>query len=159
MEKHTIQCFRCATYYTSVFNMACLEACECNCMPFPSRPVYLFVYYYCFWHFDSFSTLVLTVNTQPTIACSRLAMEALEQCVVCLGLVVIYVYVYMYVCMCMLCVYVYVCMRACVYAHTYIHTQYVCDVVGALFWRFCCWLWASKCWLGISDSNDKISFN
>ena len=65
-------------------------------------------------------------------------MEALEQCVVCLGLVVIYVYVYMYVCMCMLCVYVYVCMRACVYAHTDIHTQYVCDVVGALFWRFCC---------------------
>ena len=42
-----------------------------------------FVYYYGFWHFGSFLILVLTVNIQLAIACSGLAMEALEQCVVC----------------------------------------------------------------------------
>ena len=29
-------------------------------------------------------------------------------------------------------------------------------VVGALFWCFCCWIWASKCWLGISNFNDRF---
>ena len=30
-------------------------------------------------------------------------------------------------------------------------------VVVALFWSFCCWLWASKGQLDISDFNGKIS--
>ena len=29
-------------------------------------------------------------------------------------------------------------------------------VVGALFWCFCYWIWASKCWLGISNFNDRF---
>ena len=38
-----------------------------------------FLCYYCLLHFDSFTILVLTVNTQPANACSGLALEALEQ--------------------------------------------------------------------------------
>ena len=33
-----MQCFRRATYRTRVFNMACAGACECDRMPFLSRP-------------------------------------------------------------------------------------------------------------------------
>ena len=40
-EKATIQCFRCATYHTSVFNMVCAGACKCNCTTFPSWPVWI----------------------------------------------------------------------------------------------------------------------
>ena len=70
----------------------------------------------------AYSILVLTVNTQPVIACSGLAMEALEQYVGCLQgwwlcicmcmCVCMYVciYVYMYICVC---VYVCVCLYIC----------------------------------------------
>ena len=37
--KHTIQWFTRATDHTCVFDMACVSACECDRMPFPSRPV------------------------------------------------------------------------------------------------------------------------
>ena len=33
------------------------------------------------------------------------------------------------------------------------------SVVGALFWCFGCWIWASKWWLDISNFNDKISYD
>ena len=66
-----------------------------------------------------------------------------------------------YVCVCV-CVYMYMCI--CIYVCIYMDISYLSllsalGVVGALFWCFCSWLGAGKCWLGISDSNDKISFN
>ena len=124
----------------------------------------------------AFSILVLTVNTQPTIASSGLAMEALEQyvgCVqgwwlcICMCICVcvwvsmyvsmyvfmyVYVYVYIYVYAC-ICVYVYICVclyvRICIYIYIYIYicicidTSYLSilsglDVVGTLFWCYCC---------------------
>ena len=39
------------------------------------------MYYYCLLYFDSFTILVLAVNIRPAVACSGLAMEALEQSV------------------------------------------------------------------------------
>ena len=97
---------------------------------------------YCYWllHFDSFIILVLTVNTQPVIACSGLAKQTLEQCVECvqgwqwryqdnaIGVVLV-------------------------------SLLSALGMVGALFWCFCCSLWASKCRLGICNFNDKVSFN
>ena len=38
MGKHTIQCFRHATYYTCVLNMVCGGACKCGRMPLLFRP-------------------------------------------------------------------------------------------------------------------------
>ena len=86
----------------------------------------------------AFSILVLTVNTQPAIACSGLAMEVLEQhvgcvqswwlclcmcicvCVYVFMYVCIYVCVYVCVCVCIhVCVYLYICM--CVY-------MYICNI-------------------------------
>ena len=83
---------------------------------------------------------------------------------------------YMYICMCMhvyVCMYIYVCVYMCVYVYIYIYIIYICicidtsylsilsglDVVGTLFWCYCCWLWASKCLLGISDFNDNDIFD
>ena len=109
---------------------------------------------YCFWYFDSFSILVLTVNTQPAIACSGLAMEALEQCVVCIwgwqlymcmsicacvfvcACIYVYVYLRVYVCVCVylcvfvciyicVCVCVCVCVYTCMHIHIYIHNKYL----------------------------------
>ena len=84
----------------------------------------------------AFSILVLTVNTQPAIACSGLIMEVLEQhvgCVqgwwlcICICLCVcvnVCIYVCGYVCVC---IYVYVCVYICecVYVCMYIY-MYVC---------------------------------
>ena len=36
-----MQCFRNATYYICVFNLACAGTCECSHMLFPSRRVYI----------------------------------------------------------------------------------------------------------------------
>ena len=36
--KHTIRCFRRATYHRCVFNTACVGACECNRTPSLSGP-------------------------------------------------------------------------------------------------------------------------
>ena len=87
----------------------------------------------------AFSILVLTVNTQPAIACSELIMEVLEQhvgCVqgwwlcicicVCVNVciyicVCIYVYVYIYI-------YIYECVYVCMYIYIYIY-MYVCVCV------------------------------
>ena len=38
MEKPIIQCFKSATYHTSIFSMTCAGACDYNHMPSPSRP-------------------------------------------------------------------------------------------------------------------------
>lgn len=38
MKKQSMQSFRQVTHQTCVFNMACVGACKCVCMPFPSRP-------------------------------------------------------------------------------------------------------------------------
>ena len=38
MEKHTIQCFRPATYHICVLNIACAGACECDRTPLLSSP-------------------------------------------------------------------------------------------------------------------------
>ena len=90
----------------------------------------------------AFSILVLTVNTQPAIACSGLIMEVLEQhvgCVqgwwlcICICICVcvnVCIYVCVYVCVC---IYVYVCVYAyeCVYVCMYIYIcmcVYVCYV-------------------------------
>ena len=37
--KHTVKCFRCATYHMWVFNMVCAGACECDCRPVIFKPV------------------------------------------------------------------------------------------------------------------------
>ena len=39
LGKHIIQCFRHATYQKFIFNMEYDGACECDPMPFLSRPV------------------------------------------------------------------------------------------------------------------------
>ena len=97
---------------------------------------------YCYWllHFDSFIILVLTVNTQPVITCSGLAKQTLEQCVECV--------------------------RGWQRRHqdnaigvVLVSLLSALGMVGALFWCFCCSLWASKCRLGICNFNDKVSFN
>ena len=93
---------------------------------------------------------------------------------------------YMYICMCMhvyvyvcvyVCMFIYLCIYMCVYVYIYIYIYiyyiYICicidtsylpllsglDVVGTLFWCYCCWLWASECLLGISDFNDNDIFD
>ena len=37
LRKHTVPCFRRATYYTCVFDMVCVGTCESNHMFYPSR--------------------------------------------------------------------------------------------------------------------------
>ena len=80
----------------------------------------------------AFSILVLTVNTQPAIACSGLIMEVLEQhvgCVqgwwlcICICICVcvnVCIYVCVYVCVCIyvyVCVYIYECVYVCMYIY------------------------------------------
>ena len=112
----------------------------------------------------AYSILVLTVNTQPVIACSSLAMEALEQYVGCLQgwwlcicmcmcvcmYVCIYVYIYIYICVCLcmcmyvyiyivcLCVYISVCV--CVYMYICYVYIYVSTLVICLYCRVWAWL-------------------
>ena len=126
----------------------------------------------------AFSILVLTVNTQPAIACSELAMEALQQYVGCVQgqclficmciCVCVCTYVYIIICMCLcMCLYMYICMCVYVCMCIYIYMQRqqsFAFIVGFergqhLALVFLLLLWASKCLLGISDFNDKISFN
>ena len=82
--------------------------------------------------FIAFSILVLTVNTQPAIACSGLIMEVLEQhvgCVqgwwlcICICICVcvnVCIYVCVYVCVCIyvyVCIYIYECVYVCMYIY------------------------------------------
>ena len=80
----------------------------------------------------AFSILVLTVNTQPAIACSELAMEALQQYVGCVQgqclficmciCVCVCTYVYIILCMCLcMCLYMYICMCVCVCMCMYVY--------------------------------------
>ena len=75
-------------------------------------------------------------------------------CGVCPELAIIYMYVYL--CMC-----VYMCMYMCIYIHinVYIYKYTYHIIVYILVICLYCRLWASKNQLGISDFNDKISFN
>ena len=110
----------------------------------------------------AYSILVLTVNTQPVIACSGLAMEALEQYVGCLQgwwlcicmcmcvcmYVCIYVYIYICVCLCMcmfvymyiVCLCVYICVCVCVYMDICYVYIYVSTLVICLYCRVWAWL-------------------
>ena len=101
----------------------------------------------------AFSILVLTVNTQPAIACSELAMEALQQYVGCVQgqclfiCMCIYVcvctYVYIIICMCLcMCLYMYICMCVyvcmCIYIYIYVEIVVIC-----LYCRV--WTWLAPC--------------
>ena len=95
----------------------------------------------------AYSILVLTVNTQPVIACSGLAMEALEQYVGCLQgwwlcicmcmcvcmYVCIYVYIYIYMCVFM---YVYVC----IYVHSVSVCIYMCVCMCVYGYMLCIYI-------------------
>ena len=97
----------------------------------------------------AYSILVLTVNTQPVIACSRLAMEALEQYVGCLQgwwlcicmcmcvcmYVCIYVYIYIYIYMCVF-MYVYVC----IYLHSVSVCIYMCVCMCVYVYMLCIYI-------------------
>ena len=68
----------------------------------------------------AFSILVLTVNTQPAIACSGLIMEVLEQHVGCVQ--------GWWLCIC-ICICIYVCVNVCIYVCVYVCVSiyvYVC---------------------------------
>ena len=41
LGKHVMHCFTHVTHHMCVFNMVCAGVWECNCMPFPFRPVYI----------------------------------------------------------------------------------------------------------------------
>ena len=85
----------------------------------------------------AFSILVLTVNTQPAIACLGLAMEALEQFMVYVHgwwlCVYVCMYVFMYLCAS---VYIYICVGGwvagcvcmCVYVCICIYVQYIYNI-------------------------------
>ena len=122
----------------------------------------------------AFSILVLTVNTQPIIACSGLAMEALEQYVGCVRgwqlCICMCIYVF---CMCV-CMYVYLSIYLSVYLSIYLYLyiyiyiyiyMYMCVCVcvnviniSCLVLVFLLLLWASKCLPGISDFNENVFF-
>ena len=59
---------------------------------------------------------------------------------------------YMYVCV-YIYIYIYICMDI---SSLSLFSALV--VVGAMFWCLCCWLWAYKCRLCISDFNDNDIF-